>query len=371
MGNNKKVDLSEYEQYSIFLYVFDVLIKNTKTEGKEKYLKSKGISPSTYRRTKLHQTKASTSKILVDDLCVFLEYKQIDTSTIREIENVINDIYDKIYYKKEVDIYKWLTYFKNLIDEKSIIFPIAHLMRLFILITKNNPSKIISSYKEEYEQILKYKDFFIGGLEEIYEIVNIAFIKDLNNTILFTKYKNELTYYTLANKCYLLNDLTNCYRLITMCEESFIEKRNYKRMYYLDALKMAYYNKIKSYEDAYLLGDYNLKSIESMNDSQNLFEKELRLFKLHVSISCIGLRKYEEAFNMVISNKRLNNNEICCLIFLNYLFNINVEKYINKKREYLKNLIENMIDENKKSAFDVLEQHSVSSVIVDFFKGLL
>ena len=37
----------------------------------------------------------------------------------------------------------------------------------------------------------------------------------------------------------------------------------------------------------------------------------------------------------------------------------------------LKNLIENMIDENKKSAFDVLEQHSVSSVIVDFFKGLL
>ena len=40
-------------------------------------------------QTKLHQTKASTSKILVDDLCVFLEYKQIDTSTIREIESII------------------------------------------------------------------------------------------------------------------------------------------------------------------------------------------------------------------------------------------------------------------------------------------
>lgn len=152
------IELKDYKQYVRFLCVFDKELKN----NKEKYLIKNGISPSSYRRAKRNETKSNTTLSLISDLCRLLGYKSFTEEELIELEKEINKVYEFVYFRYECELDKLLVYFNNIISSNSILFPIASLIRLFIILTKKDPKKKINKFKTEYEELKYYKDFYVG-----------------------------------------------------------------------------------------------------------------------------------------------------------------------------------------------------------------
>ena len=361
------IELKDYKQYGRFLCIFDKELKNKK----EKYLSEKGISPSSYRRAKRNETKSNTTLSLINDLCRLLEYKSFTENELIELEKEINKVYQFIYFRYEYEPDDLLVYFNNIISSNSILFPIASLIRLFIILTKKDPKKNLNKYKDEYEELKYYKDFFIGGLEEIYEIVEISFAAELTNDILFKKYKNGLTKYNIASKCLLEDYVSDCFRFLLICENMFLRDRNYRRMYFVDNTKMAYNNKIENYKESYIIGKRNFASIGSFKDDNNKFGDETKLFITNYLIACMGLKKYDDAYDTIIKYEYINSNVICCLTILNYINSkYEINKFLNDKNKYLYNVVKEILETKTNKKIEEINDYSVSKSLIKIMVNL-
>ena len=116
-----KINLFRYLDLNNCLLVFDTLIKKT-TNNKDEYLKSIMISPSSYRRAKTSGNKIGIQ--IVKELCQKFNYIIYDDKLIEQLENIYNDVYFSIYYKKSTSYDKYLEILEQWLEKDISSFPL-------------------------------------------------------------------------------------------------------------------------------------------------------------------------------------------------------------------------------------------------------
>ena len=120
-----RVNLSIYKKCIKFFYLFDALIKN-EIYNKEEFLKSKGITPNSYRRARNIEQRIGGEIIL--KLSEHFKYNIPSNDLIDDLEKLANSIYNDMYYKifKNYDYY--VMEIENMINKNYNIFPILILL---------------------------------------------------------------------------------------------------------------------------------------------------------------------------------------------------------------------------------------------------
>lgn len=323
----KKISLLSYKNISTYLEVYDTIIKK-EYNNKDKFLKSIGISPSSYRRAKNSENKVLTKIVKTLNDC--FNYNSIDNEELKYLENKINQIYFNIYYKKNENLNNDYEVLVQLLNKKYIIFPIILLFKLLIELTSlANPDSTLAKNKELFLYISEFKRFFNNDLMEIYEIVEVLYIEKLDSSCITKKYKNELCYDTLATRCLLEHKYIEAMYMLEKVKKEFINEENYVRVYYTNLKFMLLYNSLGWYEDSYLLSSKQLLTLESVEKLDRLYD----LTKRHYLVSCLSLNKYEEIIQFLKQFNKYSKIEVTC-----YLYSLYNEDINNYESEYLTQL---------------------------------
>lgn len=370
----KQVDLSIYKDYKQYLYLFDVIIKEN-SKNIDRFLEEINISPSSYRRAKNSHSKIGGK--IVKELCKHFNYNICDNELIDEVEEHINKTYFSIYYKKSNNYDDELAWIDQMINKNYIIYPILKLFKLVISLTvPKKISELLKKYEELFEEVKKYNDFFNGGLKELFEHAEVSFQKEIDDTFLAKKFKNEHVFFTISSKCFAEGRYIESIYFGNLIKGILIKDENYKRVYFINLTIMSSYNAIFRFEEAYELGKKQMLSLESINDT----DFEYVATRKHFIIACIGLKKYDEILDMLKDKEKYNLTELCCLF---------VSKYYSDKEEYkcfYSNLIENqqneknidfcnilnlILNDNNIQLIDQLQNYRINTILIKILKKML
>lgn len=366
----KKFKLNVYKDFKQYFNLLDVLIK-TESSNKELFLEEINISPSSYRRVKKDGNKIGDT--ILTKLAKYFKYNLCKSTLIDEIEIKINIIYFDIYYKdykNYEDHYKWL---EEMINKRYIIFPIFKLFKLLMIVNdKNNPINIQNIYRELYNEVTEYKDFYGKEFEEILEILDVTFKEELDDYYLSNDYVNELTYHTLASRCTVMGRYLESIYFCNVVKNKYFEDENYKRIYFINLILMANYNYLLKFEKSNLLAQKQLLNLESIKN----YDLEYQLTKGAYAITCLGLKDYKEVINVLHDKDRLTLTELVSLLISFY--NTDIKEYKELYEEYIPTnensetykclvLLDDILHNNKKRIYE-LDQFNINKCILEILK---
>ena len=227
-----KINLNDYKSSMKYFNFFDVQIKKLDID-KEDFLRDNNISPSTYRKCRNFYQKGGST--IIKKLCEIFNVKYVDETFIIDLENKINKIYHKIYYKIRNSFDEDLDYLNNLLKENNIMKPIVQLIKLELL--ANFPidiNKFIRENENIYNEIKKYSQFLNEDLLEILDNLSFVFEKDIPEKALMKNYKNSLAYFSLASRLCDEERYAESIFMAKKAETILIEEKNYKRLLHLN-----------------------------------------------------------------------------------------------------------------------------------------
>lgn len=370
----KKIDLSIYKEFKQYFLFYDVVIKGQKS-NKEEWLKANSFSPSSYRRAKEDGNKIGIE--IIKELNKKFSYNMISDEIIDEIENKINEIYYNIYYKKVESYEENMNWIEKKIQEKYIINPVLLLFKLLLIVnSKIDPKKTILEYQSLFTEINKYKEFYNNDLLEVFEIINISFINDIDLNVLSYDYKNELSYFTLSTKCILKGMYIEAIYFAEKSKQIFIKEENAKRIYYINLNLMSAYNYLGKYNECYLLAQKQMIALESYKCD----EFEYLSAKKHYLISCFGLGKYKDVIKVLEKKVGLNKTDYCCLLISKYKDNKNeyTDFYTNlislemcsESNVLFFKLINKFIIKKDKRLIEEIAKHQITKSVVEILKKM-
>lgn len=341
----KKISLSEYKDYKQYFIMFDILIKSVNS-NKEEFLQSLYLSPSSYRRAKNDGNKIGAQ--LAKELCKYFNLSLFTSKLIDEIEERFNLIYFNIYYKIYDTYEEDLTWIEDLLSKNYMFFPVLKLFKLLMLLNGfKNPNQIIDNYKQLFNEIKSYENFYNDSLLELLEILEVSFKSETENFDMSKSLKNELSYYTLSSKYALIGKHIESIYFCEKAKESFIKKENFKRVYYANLTLIFNYNCLCNFEEAYMLEKKQMLSLKSFNE----YEFEFLSTRKHYIITCLGMKKYKEVLTMLENNEEMDLTEVCCYL---------ISEYIVNKKEYentIHDIIESNSNYNNKNLFTLLDKY--------------
>lgn len=331
-----KIDLKEYKETKIYFQLFDVLLKNLDVK-KELYLIDNGITPSSYRLAR--KQEQNIGKLIIKTLCDKLKYKIPDELQIIEIEEKFNKIYFDMYYKINDDYDKYLKYIDELLEKNYIIFPLIKLMKLFLIANSfRDVGKIVEENKNLFNELQLYTSFFNNSMFEIFDILNCSF-SDINiNDYISKKYDNGLFYYSISAKCLNKELYMETLHFGNKCKEILLKESNYNRLIFLNLKILNCYNHFKNYQECYNISKAQQLALKSLNVTGTLVSYTNK----HFLVSCIALKKYEEAIKLIEGENTIYLTEL--IVYLVSLYNTNQIKYEEVFNEYVE-MIKNLDDE--------------------------
>ncbi len=345
------INLSIYKESKQYFKLFDILLKNSNI-NKETFLKSNGISPSSYRKARTIEQNIGGK--IIDQLCKALGYKEVSVELIEELEALFNKIYFDVYYKIYQTYDEDLKTVDKMIEENYIIKPILYLLKLFLLSNaKIDVSKIINENKEMYNEIKNYLMSFNDDLLEIVDILSFAFEVKMQDEIFLKNYKNSLAYYSLASRLCSDKRYVESLFIGKKAEEALVKEKNYKRLLYLNVKMMHCLNSIHCYQDCYDLAYMQLFSLQSFSDTDYIYNRTTN----NLAVCCLPLGKYKYISDLLLKKKKISLTELCCLLVAEYELDLSEYEKIyssyynlmeNSDREIIKGLNNYLKTGNKK-----------------------
>lgn len=322
-----RINLSPYKGTKEYFQIFDVLLKSTEIT-KDSFLLENGITPSSYRLAR--KQEQNIGKSIIEILSNKFNYKLLQNEKLDEIEDKINEIYFDMYYKIFKNYDEHIKYLDDLLKENYLIFPILKLMKLFLLLSTGKDHK---QYEEEltpiFEEIKKYKSFFVSGLDIIYEIVKIILDDiDINDYIL-NQYDNGDIYYSLSTQALLKQKYMEGLYFANKSKEILLRDGNYKRIIFLNLNFFTFYAHFKNYQDCYDLSKSQLLLLKSFKMEDDIKTQTLKFYLL----SALALEKYDEVIAMIEEKQSMVITEFC--EYLVALYKTNNDKYLQTLNETL------------------------------------
>ncbi len=339
----KKFDFSAYKGSMQYFSLFDVLIKEN-TKNKEYYLIDHDIPPSSYRRCRISEQK--TGVIIINKLAKLKKLTLTNDSEIDELEKFTEKVYYNITYK----IYKTheqdIEYLNKLIEKRSILFPVAKLLLLFLKSSVyKTASNVVEENIDEYRNVKKYKAFFVDDLQEIYELLTIFFEGNNRENIYLKNYNNSIAYTILSSQAYTKEDFVACLYFANKAKEISEKEGNIRRILYLNGNIMSSLLYVGNYEECYELAYRQLLILESLEiDGQ-----EKKLAYKFLTVSAFGKKDFEKVIELLEGQDSLDLTRLTCLLVSYYFTNkkvydelykngLNYDNMNSDKIKYLKSL---------------------------------
>lgn len=369
----KKIDMSIYKKSNKFFYLFDVLIKN-EVYNKDEFLKTKGITPNSYRRAKNNEQKVGTEIII--KLSKHFKYNIASDDLIDSIEDLANLIYNDMYYKVFKNYEYYVLEIEKLIKENYNVFPILNLLKLFLQINSLKKGiKVIADNITLYEELKKYKNFFNDDLLNIYELLYLTFEKDVTEYALSEEFSDGYSYFIVSYRSWQNRRYVDCLYFADKARSILLRENNIKRIVHLNFNVMSSLNYVKNYKACLEMAQKQMLALESF-DCEG-FEKETTL--KHMLVAALGLGKYELILDLLTNNKNYSLTELTCYLYsmskisLNdykkyYEINVLREEYDPDEKEFLGTLNNFIINKDKKALLK-LENYKVTKIILEIIKN--
>ena len=364
------LDFSIYNGTKQYFKLYDVYIKTSGNNKEDLYYKL-CINNSSYRRAR--ETEQRVGKEIIHKLSKFFSFKVPKEATIKELQNVANRIYDNLYFKIYDTYEEDLEYINNLLNHKSLLFPILNLLKLFMLVNNKSPRLSITEDKELYNNVAMYWKFFTPELNEILEILGLFFEDNVHDEWSHN-YNNAMAYQILASKYYVQKKYPEAILFATKSKEMLIADSNFMRYFTNNRTLMNCLLFVGNYEECNIIAAKQLLAVKALNYSE--YEKEIAEDFLYVSL--LGLMKYEYIIEKLKDQDDFYLNRLTCLLVSLYATNksslnqyikenINYDELDDYYCEYIKGLIYYLNHKDKK-LLGKLEKYDVIGSIFEILK---
>ena len=368
------INLNEYKESKIYFKLFDKIIYDNNI-SKEIFLQDHSINPSTYRRCKKGELKIGEK--IISELCNIFEYKMYSSELIDKIETLFNNIYSDMYYK----IYKNYDYYINEIEKylnkKTILFPLFISFKLFLEISSQKKMKHIRNQtKDLYDELKKYSSFFIGELEEIYDIVCLFLEENISENKWIRNYSDGSGYFVLNSRA-----LENSNHMISLffgekAREKLYDDGCILRILALNNNMMLSMLNVGNYRECKNLSIKQIKILQSLNMED--YKNPIFKFTLHkFLLSSLYLKEYTDVVEYYENKNYYSYTTISC--YLVALYNCDNNKYAQFLNEALIdqdietcdfiNYINEIITKKQKVNLDKLSYFKLNQVMKDFFEN--
>lgn len=311
-----KLDFSIYEESKSYFSLFDILIKQI-ASNKDEFLLQQNISPTSYRRAKTSEQKVGLD--IVMKLSEYFGFRLTSKEEIRRIDKICKKIYSELYYK----IFDKFDCYIKIVDEEleknHLLFPIFKLFKLFLnLNSTQEREKVIYENLKLFNEVKEYECFYTEELKELFVAIKIVFLESIPNRVLMGDYKDGLIYYSIASRMNREKKYLESLYFAKKAERIFLKENNFFRIFYLNNIISFNYNALENYQKSYLIEHNQLLSLAAFHNE----EFEFFATRLHLSVACIGLKKYKELLELFDCNCKFDSTELYCFLIALYYENI-------------------------------------------------
>lgn len=253
MLTTKIFDLSSYFCLTNkYYYFFDGLFK-IKNESKLEALESMNIPSSTYR------TNRQSIFVKNNNHLILLKYFGINEKlgNLEEYEQVINELFSNIYYKKNQAIEEYSKMLEGYIGDNNYLKPIFTLFRVLVkMITLKESKKILDAIKEDIDYLCNFtENYFEKDFKILYRILlyfagrSDACLKDYS---MDNKYPHLswLYHHLRASFNFYKKNYAEAILYYTSASQFYLKDLNIKRLLECQLNIGAMYNYIHAYKDA-------------------------------------------------------------------------------------------------------------------------
>lgn len=338
----KKFDLSLYKESKQYFFLYDAYLKSLSI-NKEDLFDSIDITPSSYRRARISEQNIGVE--IIKQLSNHFSFKLMKNSQLDDLEDFIQKVYDNMYYKIYSSYDEDLQYIDSLIKRNYLVFPILNLIKLFLCVnSKKSLNDVYNENIELYNNVKIYKNFFVGDLKSILELVTIFFNDDYKEEEWLKNYDDAMTYQIIASKCLKKGKYIETIFYANKAKEILVKEQNFKRLFNINNAIMYSLLFVGNYEECFSLSSSQILSYRSFNN-----EEELLNASNYQIVSLLGLKKYNEVLKKLKCNKEFDLTLLTCFLVSMYCNNkTEYQNYYNKEIEIDK------YEENDKMVFKII-----------------
>ena len=174
-----QISLQIYKESKQYLGLLEIIMKNQGL-NKDEFLLSHKISPTSFRRARSSEQRVGVE--IIEKLAEIFDYRICTEEKIYQIEILVNQIYNEVYFK----IYDNFDFFyekiENELNNKSVLFPILNLFKLFLLLNENKQRKdILTENQELFNDLQKYVPFY----NDFPKVIQVSFKYFGKNIVFF------------------------------------------------------------------------------------------------------------------------------------------------------------------------------------------
>lgn len=324
-----RFNLNEYKSSSQYLLFFDCLIKQ-ESVTKDAFLSDLGISTSSYRRSKLEDSKIAS--YIITTLANHYKVNLIDKDDYKKMKLLVNNIYNDMFYKIYDQYDEYIKIVKEEACKNDIYYPIYKLMSLFLQFNSNVAvGKIVERTIDEYNELKKYKNYFNKELLIIYNMISLNYsFNDFSYDINDIKENNPIALGSLSLQYHLNDDHHKSLHYAKIVKEKYLKENNYKRVFYIDFTILNDLACIGEFNEYYTIAKNNYYAVRSFNSNGSL-NFLLVSFLKHYCVATIALKKYEETLLLLDKKESLTPTETYCLIIAKYYTCEDFDSWFNEE----------------------------------------
>ena len=367
-----QISLQVYKESKQYLWLFEIIMKNQGL-NKDEFLLSHGISPTSFRRARSSEQRVGIE--IIEKLSKIFDYRVYKEEEIDQIELLLNQIYNEVYFKIYDNFDSFFEKIENELNRKSILFPILNLFKMFLILNEHKQRKdTLRENQELFNDLQKYGAFYNQDLKEIYEIVELIFMKDIPDEYMRNEYKNGLIYYSLASKYNFNKDYIASLYFADRARKIFLQEDNFLRIFFLNLIYMHNYNSLGNYKICCELAGNQLLSLKSL---------EIKSFiqsttELHLVIAHLGLRNYKKVIELLSNKEVYQSTEVYSLLIAKFmidkkeyqeLYNSTIKDNQNRKEDlYIIQTLNSFLLKRDKNNLMKLEKSNMREMLVKILK---
>lgn len=314
---------------------------------------------------------------IINNLSKHYGFKIPSINLIDDLEKRINLIYDNMYFKVYDTYYQDFIYVEELLEQKSLLFPILKLIKLFMLINSNSSVyNAIRDYSEMFEKVKRYNSFFTDELNELLKIVSLFFESDYSEEEYSEDFNNALSYQIIASKCFSNKRYIEAIFFSNEAKSRLFKDYNFQRFLYVNHILLSSLLFLGNYDKCYLEAKNHYLCVKSLQQSKEEISKSLD----YLVLSLLGQKKYEKVVEELTDLEELNLTKLTALLvslnvvnkglYQEYLNDINNTEGVEQSdKDYVNGLSYYLRHKDKKLLIK-FEKYDIMPVIIKILKKI-
>ncbi|MCR5112415.1 MAG: hypothetical protein K6A63_00605 [Acholeplasmatales bacterium] len=300
-----------YNSYVTNLKYLNILINDEiKTTNKLKYDRLMELEVSATSLRRCMQDDYNVSESIFEALIKHFNIKRLCSDDIKILEDLFENIFFDFYYKNDLE--KYLEILDEYISRNTIINPL--LFEFKFLVKSSNYVGFSNEVKQEFSNVVKYKDCYADDFGELFQIIDTAFCEKIENRNFKNSKMPGVYYHILSSNMYKNNEFGLAVLYGYRAIEHLARDINYTRISSVYLTICACLNAIGNYEESNDIGN-RLVFYFLHNDPSN---PRYRGAKNHLAISYLGLHEDLKAIELINSIETKSIKEYLILMVVYY-----------------------------------------------------